>query len=312
MFEGNVDFYRTLGVSKRASSTEIKAAFRKLAKALHPDCNAGDMVAVRQFTAVHHAYTILLNAESRAAYDGYLERVRASAELEAAEASGRGQWSFWREVATTTAATIVLTACVVAGISIWQRTRGLQHDQAMQPSSQAMRPSSASVNALVPLTLSRQELAEVLFGSEPAPEAGKATAQSGTAPAAARQSSPRSTASDASTSVANPASPKNNDPTDPSPRRMDQIARMQAERLVDRGERYLAEGNIAIARLYFVRAADLGLAAAATRLAETFEPDSLARRGVHGVKPDPNEAGKWRKRALELGSETAAMSAGSP
>jgi len=93
---------------------------------------------------------------------------------------------------------------------------------------------------------------------------------------------------------------------------MDQNARMQAERLVDRGERYLADGNIAVSRLYFARAAELGLAAAATRLAETFEPDALARHGVHGVRPDPNEAAKWRKRALELGSETAATSAGLP
>jgi TPR repeat protein len=74
----------------------------------------------------------------------------------------------------------------------------------------------------------------------------------------------------------------------------------QARRLLRQGERYTAEGNIAVARQYFVRAADLGLAIAATKMAETFEADVLARNGVHGVKPDPAEAVGWHRRALEL------------
>jgi TPR repeat protein len=74
----------------------------------------------------------------------------------------------------------------------------------------------------------------------------------------------------------------------------------QARRLLQQGERYAADGNIAVARQYFVRAADLGLAIAATKMAETFEADVLARHGVHGVKPDPAQALNWRRRALEL------------
>ena len=310
MFEGNdgVDFYRILGVAQRASSAEIKAAFRQLAKVLHPDCNAGDRAAVTLFTAVHHAYTVLLNAQSRAAYDGYLERVRVRAEAEAAEARVPGHWSLWREVVTTTATTIVLTACLTAGISIWQWSHRPPHDQALRPGPQAADPGVASAKSFAPPAISREELVELLFGNEMGRQTGEA-AYSATMPTAAKQPSSPSTGSDIPTSTIDPA-PVNS--VGPPPHGMDQNARMQAERLVDRGERYLADGNIAVSRLYFARAAELGLAAAATRLAETFEPDALARHGVHGVRPDPNEAAKWRKRALELGSETAATSAGLP
>jgi curved DNA-binding protein CbpA len=83
----------------------------------------------------------------------------------------------------------------------------------------------------------------------------------------------------------------------------------QARRLLRQGERYAAEGNLAVARQYFVRAADLGLAIAATKMAETFEADVLARNGVRGVKPDPAEAGNWRRRALELDARQSEPSA---
>jgi TPR repeat protein len=74
----------------------------------------------------------------------------------------------------------------------------------------------------------------------------------------------------------------------------------QAERLVRQGDRYLAQGNIAIARQYFARAADLGLAIAALKIAETYDPNELARPNVYGVKPNPAEARRWYQRAFEL------------
>jgi TPR repeat protein len=80
----------------------------------------------------------------------------------------------------------------------------------------------------------------------------------------------------------------------------DPTTRAQAERLVGQGDRQFANGNIAIARQYFARAADLGFAPAASKLADTFDANVLARNGVHGVRPDPAEAEKWRKRAAEL------------
>ena len=74
----------------------------------------------------------------------------------------------------------------------------------------------------------------------------------------------------------------------------------QADRLVGKGEDYLARGDIAVARQYFERAAELGLPIAALRMAETQDPRELARRGVHGVKANLDEARRWYQRALEL------------
>jgi TPR repeat protein len=73
-----------------------------------------------------------------------------------------------------------------------------------------------------------------------------------------------------------------------------------AQRLVDIGDRHIAQGNIAIARQYYIRAANLGLATAAMKMAETQDPNELARWNVRGLKPDPAEAKRWYQRALEL------------
>jgi hypothetical protein len=81
--------------------------------------------------------------------------------------------------------------------------------------------------------------------------------------------------------------------------------RAQAERLVSQGERHLADGNISIARQYFLRAAELGLAIAALKMAETHDPLALVGVNVRGLVPDPAEARKWYERALELGAPEA-------
>ena len=79
----------------------------------------------------------------------------------------------------------------------------------------------------------------------------------------------------------------------------------QLERLVERGDSYLDQGNIQGARQFFLRAAQSGLAAAAFKLAETHDPHELARRNVRGLKPDPAEAKRWYTRASDLGASEA-------
>ena len=76
----------------------------------------------------------------------------------------------------------------------------------------------------------------------------------------------------------------------------------QSERLYDRGERSLSDGNIVIARQYFMRAAQMGHARAAFRLAETFDSSASER---FKMQADLNEAKRWYARALELGDEEA-------
>jgi curved DNA-binding protein CbpA len=359
------DLYKILGISSEASALEIKVAFRKLAKALHPDRNPGDQIAEKQFAALHEAYTILGNAELRAIYDSEMERIRRSAEIQRAEADGgdaaRRDRRTWHEAAKMAAATVVLTACLITGISIWQQnSSGLQRNHAVVPDPGPLKP-------YISPDISREQLAEALFGSQASHYADAAAAPSkkaiaanastaanseaghqsraaitpGSEPAAAgnketvastEATAPSSEAKAASVeaaasgivAVVSSARAAVLEPTAPLPatevalavepnspakatvataapsKGFDQAARAQAERLIGLGERHLADGNVAIARQYFVRAFDLGFAQAAIRLAETFEAQTLARHGVHGVKPNPTEAEKWRRRALEL------------
>src|SRR5437764_2168553 len=63
------DPYDVLGVSKGASAGEIKNAFRKLAKKLHPDANKHDTRAASRFAEANAAYEILGDAAKRKAFD---------------------------------------------------------------------------------------------------------------------------------------------------------------------------------------------------------------------------------------------------
>ncbi|HBH26316.1 MAG TPA: molecular chaperone DnaJ [Rhodospirillaceae bacterium] len=63
------DYYDILGVDKGASATEIKSAYRKLAKQWHPDHNTDDPKAAEKFKEVTAAYEVLGDKDKRAAYD---------------------------------------------------------------------------------------------------------------------------------------------------------------------------------------------------------------------------------------------------
>jgi DnaJ-class molecular chaperone len=63
------DLYSTLGVARGASEADIKKAYRKLAKELHPDRNKDNPAASERFSKVTHAYDILTDKDKRAQYD---------------------------------------------------------------------------------------------------------------------------------------------------------------------------------------------------------------------------------------------------
>ncbi|RMI28708.1 molecular chaperone DnaJ [Nocardia stercoris] len=63
------DFYKELGVSSSATPEEIKKAYRKLARDLHPDKNPGDTKAEERFKAVSEAHSVLSDTDKRKEYD---------------------------------------------------------------------------------------------------------------------------------------------------------------------------------------------------------------------------------------------------
>ena len=63
------DYYKVLGVNKKASQKEIKKAYRKLARKLHPDINPDDPKAEDRFKEINEAYEVLSDKEKREKYD---------------------------------------------------------------------------------------------------------------------------------------------------------------------------------------------------------------------------------------------------
>lgn len=65
----NRDFYKILNVKKSATTNEVKKAYRKLAKELHPDKNKDDPNASQKFTDLSAAYEVLSDEDKRKLYD---------------------------------------------------------------------------------------------------------------------------------------------------------------------------------------------------------------------------------------------------
>jgi curved DNA-binding protein len=72
------DYYRTLGVDKRATAEQIKSAFRKQARKYHPDTNKGNPEAEQKFKELSEAYDVLGDPKKRAEYDNPMSQFRSA------------------------------------------------------------------------------------------------------------------------------------------------------------------------------------------------------------------------------------------
>lgn len=91
----------------------------------------------------------------------------------------------------------------------------------------------------------------------------------------------------------------------PQPAPLDPAEKVRAEKLLARGERDLANGNVAQARLFFLHAAKAGLARGALLLGGTYDTHQLARMTALGIQPNAALARTWYQRARELGAVEA-------
>ena len=85
------DYYDVLGVSRTADQKQIRQAYRKLARKLHPDVNPGDKNAEARFKEVNAAYEVLSDAEKRKKYDRYGDRWQYADQIEEAQRQARGR-----------------------------------------------------------------------------------------------------------------------------------------------------------------------------------------------------------------------------
>jgi DnaJ-class molecular chaperone len=91
-FDPGVDYYKALGLSKEATADEIKKAYRKLAKAYHPDSTGGDKAKESRFKDISNAYDVLGDAKKRELYD----QIRAGGGMPrgAFHPGGSGQYTY--------------------------------------------------------------------------------------------------------------------------------------------------------------------------------------------------------------------------
>jgi curved DNA-binding protein CbpA len=128
------NFYKVLGIATTADDGRIKTAFRRRAKAVHPDLNPGSQHAEARFIELMQAYEVLSDAKDRAAYDAYLAERRSQSRRRLVHCAGLMMTSF---VLTAASAILVMS---MAGANVPFR-------ETWQLAVAALSPANAKASA---------------------------------------------------------------------------------------------------------------------------------------------------------------------
>jgi curved DNA-binding protein CbpA len=283
------DLYEVLGLDSGATQDQVKAAFHRLAKASHPDLNADDATAEKRFKKINHAYEILSNPGTRAAYDLGLTHKRA-----------KGHRAMGRAIGSMAAA-FLLT--IGGGLYFWHASRQLADHHV---------PTEVSKKYGGPNTQPKQDGARqraedlVEVGSKtfsdtmpPASDNGSRGKSANSQPTASPAAEPKATnvpvREREQTEVA--TRPRAASPKTSTPGR--QVECERALRLHVKGLQMMEVGDMVAARPLFERAADAGLCRSAWELARTYDPVELNKLDVR-LAPDAETAQKWYQKARDL------------
>jgi glycosyltransferase involved in cell wall biosynthesis len=178
---------------------------------------------------------------------------------------------------------------------------GARQARAGQEEVRAMREGASGPPAESPRTAGESTAAETGGASIRATSLGEALAPAGADPSRLA-------------AAAEPLRPEPAAPQPPAGRAIGETApaaalaeadRARGEWMIARGERDLADGNVATARQFFLRAAEAGLARGAILLASTYDVHEFARLHIQGVQPNAQMARTWYQRARALGAGEA-------
>lgn len=86
-----IDYYKILGISKSATESDIKKAYRKLARKYHPDLNPNDKDSEQKFKEINEANEVLSHAENRKKYDAHGEHWQHAGDYEKAKQQDQQQ-----------------------------------------------------------------------------------------------------------------------------------------------------------------------------------------------------------------------------
>lgn len=92
-----IDYYKILGISEKATDSEIKKAYRKLARKHHPDLNPNDVEAQKKFQQINEANEVLSDPEKRKKYDKYGKDWQHAEAFESAQREQQGAGGYNRQ-----------------------------------------------------------------------------------------------------------------------------------------------------------------------------------------------------------------------